>query len=72
MRNRLERLFKQLTPPEKTITIRRSHAPNSEIQPTPEQERKAEELCEQVRREHPHAVLIVRFGREGEVTVTPT
>lgn len=66
---RLERIHQTS---ERTITLRRSYAPNSEIQPTPEQLRKAEELCERVRREHPHAVLIVHWGPEGEVTVTPT
>ncbi len=68
---KLRRLERIQQTGERSVTLHRSYALNSELHPTPEQLRKAEALCEQARREHPRAVLIVRFGPEGEVTVTP-
>ena len=68
---KLRRLERIRQTGERSITLHRSYALNSELHPTPEQLRKAEALCEQARRKHPHAVLIVRFGPEGGVTVTP-
>ncbi|GIW28193.1 MAG: hypothetical protein KatS3mg070_1556 [Meiothermus sp.] len=71
MKSRIDRLFERLTRPETTITIERSYGKPS--QPlTREQEAELERLCEQVRREHPHAILVVRYTRDGKVTVTPT
>lgn len=56
---------------ERTVEIRRSYAPNSEIKPTPEQEQEAERLCQEAKRKNPHArVFIIRYLGDGKATVT--
>ncbi len=57
---------------ERTVWIRRSYAPNSEIKPAPEQEQEAERLVQEAKRQHPHARhFIIRYSESG-VSVTPT